>query len=103
MISYLAGPYRGKNWLERQINIAYARAVAKQLWSEGKTVICPHMNSANFDKCATDKQFLDGYLEILSKCDEVLLLPGWNQSEGTKAEIRKAVELKIPVKVVRLK
>jgi hypothetical protein len=92
-IIYIAGPYRGKskikviNYIQRQINIFKARQVAGELWKLGYAVICPHSNSANFDGKCDDKIFLEGDKEILKRCDLVVLLPDWIESEGTKAEV----------------
>jgi len=103
MIIYLAGKYRGTskcppiNWLQRQLNIYCARLAAQRLWKEGNITICPHLNTANFDEESAD--FLGGYLRLLAKCDKVVVLPGWNQSQGTIKEIKVAHTLNIPVEV----
>ena len=90
---YLAGPYRGKskfkplNWLQRQINIYRARRAA---------VLCPHLNTSNFDGLCDDQVFLDGTIEMMRRCDLVIVLPSWNKSTGSKAEIKEAKRLGIP-------
>lgn len=99
---YLAGPYRGKskfkplNWLQRQINIYKAARVARELWKMGFAVICPHMNSKNFDGICPEENFLDGDVEILSRCDFVVVLPDWSSSLGTTNEIMEAKAEEIP-------
>jgi hypothetical protein len=55
----------------------------------GYAVLCPHANTAFMD-FGCDEVFLDGDLEILRRCDLVVVAPGWESSEGTRAEIREA-------------
>lgn len=40
------------------------------------------------------KRYSKSWLEV---CDAVLVLPGWRHSTGTKAEIKRAKELGIPI------
>jgi hypothetical protein len=99
IIAYIAGPYRGTsrvkliNWIQRQINISRAANIAKWAWRQGYAVICPHLNSKNFDGIAPDVTFLTGDIAILKRCDLMILVPGWEQSAGTLNEIKEAVNL----------
>lgn len=45
----------------------------------------------------SDRFWLEGTLELLRRCDAVLLVPGWEKSSGTRAEIEEAERLGIPV------
>lgn len=94
---YIAGPYRASTKLGIIINILKARKVAKKYWALGYTVICPHMNSALMDGCAPDEAFLRGGLELLGCADWMVVLPGWEKSKGTIAEIEFAKEHSIPI------
>lgn len=96
-VAYVAGKYRSPTVRGVVENIQAAEAVALDLWQMGYAAICPHKNSALFDGAAPDEVWLDGYLEILRRCDLVVLVPGWEQSDGTWAEIREAFSLGIPV------
>jgi hypothetical protein len=83
---YIAGPFRGANaWLVEQ-NIRKAEALALEVWKLGAAVICPHTNTRFFDGAAPDAVWLEGDLEILSRCDAVLMVEGWEQSQGAVAE-----------------
>ena len=86
-IVYIAGAYRSK-WglLGRAWNISRARKIAKLLWGMGFAVVCPHSNSAFMDRAATDRTFLTGDLEILKRCDAIVLMPGFAKSQGAVEE-----------------
>ena len=93
MLIYIAGPYRGKV----KENIAHARKVAIQLWEMGHTVICPHLNTANFDKdCNVSEEIIiQRDLNILIRCDALMMLIGWEESEGAVIEWAHAKEADI--------
>ena len=86
MIAYIAGPYRAKTKLGIIRNILKARKAAKEFWAKGYTVICSHMNSALM-KHLPEEVFMKGDLEILKKSDVLVVMKGWQKSEGTKREI----------------
>ena len=97
LLAYVAGPYRGASHFEVSQNIAAARAVAARLWAMGVAAICPHTNSAFLSGAAPEEVFLEGSLEMLRRSDLVVLVPGWERSSGTAAEIAEARRLDIPV------
>jgi len=90
-IIYIAGKYSG----DIDANIQAAREVAEQLWAAGDAVICPHTNTAHFVQ-ATYEQYLRGDLLILSRCDAIVMLPGWEESNGARGELRFACLHNIP-------
>lgn len=98
-VAYVAGPYRNS-----PEGIRLAIEFAKVLWEEGYAVICPHANSFEFELAVPhDHLFLEGYLEILRRCDVMFVLPGWKKSEGTLAEIELAEEIGIKIVWVNVK
>src|SRR5262245_44293226 len=97
-VVYTAGPYRdarGPRFIE--LNIRAAEEVAIQLWQWGYAVICPHANTRHFDGAAPDTVWLEGDLEIIRRVDTMVVLPRWQTSSGTKAEIALAEKLGIPI------
>ena len=90
-VIYIAGPYRGKTIHETLENIRKAEKVAIKYWQMGHAVICPHKNTALLDGTCKEETWLTGYIEIMKRCDTVVLVPGWKESEGSIAEYMVAV------------
>ncbi len=96
-VAYICAPYRAATDSERWHNIERARRAAEYMWSLGYAVICPHMNSAFMSGAASEKAFLDGYVEIVKRCDLVAVMDaeldmGFTITSGMRAEIKAAVE-----------
>ena len=83
---YIAAPYRAKTIISLQQNIHEAKLMSMYYWNKGYAVICPHMNSANFDGLCEDKTFLQGTMLMLSKCDVIAMHPNWEHSTGSVGE-----------------
>ena len=98
-VIFVSGPYRSNSEITKVTNIQNAEGEALKLWRQGFAVICPHKNSENFDGLneTSDDMFRQGYLEILSRCDAIYMLKGWEKSVGATAELDKAVELKLRI------
>lgn len=93
-VIYVAGPYRADGWHGVWENIMRARAAARELWLKGWAVICPHTSSIFMDgPDIAAGIFLNGDLEIIRRVDAVLMLDGWERSEGSRGEYALAVEL----------
>ena len=94
---YVAGPYRAEAEFGVLENIRRAEKVALEVWRAGAACICPHKNTAFFGGAADDRVWLEGDLEIIRRCDAIVLVEGWQNSTGTLAEIKLASELGLPV------
>lgn len=94
---YVAGPFRGANSWEMECNIRRAETLALEVWKAGMACICPHTNTRFYQGVTEDNVWLDGDLEILRRCDAILLTPDWTRSYGARAEAQFAVARKIPI------
>lgn len=96
-VIYVAGKYRGPNAWAVEQNIRAAEEVAARVWALGMVALCPHANSRHMDGVASDAHFLAGTLELMRRCDAVVLVPNWRDSQGARAEVAEAERLGIPV------
>lgn len=101
MIVYTAGAIRPMNGQTIEGNLKVAKDIALELWKDGFAVICPHANSdlpiSLAEKEVSVNIWLVGDLEIIARCDAVVVCPGWEASEGTRGEIKFAEERNIPL------
>lgn len=97
LVAYVAGPYRSETIYGIEQNIQRAKRLAAELWKHGYAVICPHANSAFMDGVCDDETFLKGGLELLRRSDFIVILDGWENSEGTRKELELAKSLGIPI------
>jgi hypothetical protein len=86
-VAYIAGPYRSNTPSGIVQNIRNAEAVAIKYWQLGYAVICPHKNTALFDGLAPDSVWFEGDLEILKRCDVIVMVKGWEKSTGAREEL----------------
>jgi hypothetical protein len=94
---YISGPYRAPTPFRIQANIRAAQEVALAVWRLGAVAICPHANTALFDGEADDAVWLAGDLELVRRCDGMVMVPGWARSVGAQAERDLAISLGLPV------
>ena len=98
---YVAGPYQSDNFSEILNNIRQGISSCASLIANGYSAFCPWLDYqyglskvGPFLKVADYQENSQAWLEV---ADAVLVLPGWENSEGTKTELKRAERLKIPV------
>ena len=86
---YIAGPFNHEDTIHGIArNIIAASEVALEAARKGWMPLCPHKNTSDFQH-ATDipaSFWYEGDIEILKRCDAVLLIPGWEGSFGAMGE-----------------
>ncbi len=98
---YVSGPYSAPTPVGRQRNINRAWEVASRVWGlEGAYAVCPHANTANMDGAAGPddyEKFIEADLDLVVRCDAVLMLRGWRESRGAVRERDAAIREGMPV------
>lgn len=95
---YIAGPYRHPKEHGVFDNIMNAREAGTAIAGRGDEwfPVCPHLNSMFMGGIREDDYWLDGDLELMRRCDALLLLDGWEESSGARAEREVAEAAGIP-------
>jgi hypothetical protein len=97
---YIAGKYSDSNIIGCLNNIHDGIKVAVQVLKDGNEPFCPWLDYQFqfFDKTLKVEDYYRYSMAWLEVSDEVWVLPNSENSKGTQAEIKRALELKIPVK-----
>jgi hypothetical protein len=96
-IVYVAGPFRAPTAWQIAENIRHAERYGLEVATRGAMPLIPHANTAHFHGIGADQFWLDGTMALLRRCDAILLVPGWQRSSGTRAELEEAKRLALPV------
>lgn len=99
---YIAGPFRGPTPLAVRRNVEAARDLGLRVAEAGGYPVIPHTMTSEFDKLITDEFWLQGTMELLRRCDGIVLHPNWVVSRGAKAEYDWAQEHHMPTLIVDL-
>lgn len=95
---YVAARYRAPTINGIYDHIEQARRCAVDLWQAGACALTPHLNSAFMDGAAPDATFLEGGLELLRRCDAlVVVIDREAHSSGVRAELELAEREGMPV------
>lgn len=97
-VVYVAGPYKAPDPAGIREHIETAELGGCALMREGYDVVVPHTQSridgrGEFD----DPRWVGATMNLMERCDAVAVLPGWEHSAGTIAEVDRALELGKPV------
>lgn len=99
LLAYVSGPYRdprGEYYVKQ--NIRAAEDVAVALWRMGYAVICPHKNTDMLGgACGHDEPWIQGDLEIVCRCDLIVMFGDWPHSIGARCERACAMSRELPV------
>jgi hypothetical protein len=93
-VVYVAGPYRAPDAWRVEQNIRAAEEVAFEVAKLGHSYICPHTNARYFDGTLTAQFWIDMTMQLMLRCDGVVLAPGWEDSAGSLGELMGKVGLK---------
>jgi hypothetical protein len=97
---YIAGPYSGGDIITILHNIRQGIQKASILMREGYAVFCPFLDfliALMPGETISKEIYQVNSMEWVECCDVMYVLPGWENSEGTKREIAKAKGLGMPI------
>ena len=95
---YVAGPVSDLLRCNRKINIARAEFVGLAICHVGFTPVIPHKLFEGWEAYNyTNEEFYEMDLHILSRCQAICMVVGWQRSRGAKLEFAFAEENQIPV------
>ncbi len=99
---YIAGKYNDTDIISVLRNIREGIEAAVDVLNNGDIPFCPFIDFlfalVNGGESLTEAQFKAYSMEWLRVCDEILLLPSWERSNGSKSELEEAVRLGIEVR-----
>jgi len=84
-VIYVAGPFNhGDNLHGINENINNASKLAIKCWENGWAVICPHKNTAGYQHLShiPEEVWYKGDLELLRRCDAIIMMENWQTSHG---------------------
>jgi len=96
-VVFIAGPFRADTPWKIEQNVRKAETAALEVWKTGAAALCPHANTRFFQDEAPDVVWLEGGLEMLRRCDAVLMVGDWRSSRGALAERETAFQYGLKV------
>jgi hypothetical protein len=95
MLAYVAAPFSG----DVQENMRNITEICQQIYEEYPeyTILSPLHNHSFLDETADWHKVLKHCLELLSKCEVLILTGDWEMSQGCLMEFQYAKEHRIPV------
>lgn len=95
-VVYIAGPFTGQTAWEVEQNVRRAEEVGLDVANLGAMPLIPHCNSRFFHGQINETFWYEGTLELLKRCDAMLVTGVWGSSVGVMAELDLAENLGIP-------
>lgn len=96
-VIYVAGAFRAKTQWGIMKNVRKAEDASLRLWKLGYAVICPHTMTQHFQDECPDEMWLEGCIELLKRCDAIYMVEGWQNSEGSLAELEVAKKIGLKI------
>jgi hypothetical protein len=96
-VVYIAGKFRANTSWGVEQNVRKAEDWGLKVAALGLVPLIPHSMFRYYDGQQTANYWLQATLELMRRCDAILLTPGWGSSEGSLGEKAEAERLKMPV------
>lgn len=96
-IVYIAGKLSGANNFDIARNIHAAEELGLRVAEAGAMPLIPHANTGmKFFGTLSEDFWYEGTLELLRRCDAVIMVSGYESSKGAMAEYEEALRLRLP-------
>jgi len=97
IVVYVAGPISAETGYQVEMNIRAAEEVARDLLNLGFAPICPHSFERFHQGLLDYDDWMRVDLEILSRCDAIFMVHGWEGSKGSMTELNWAHQNDYPI------
>jgi hypothetical protein len=97
-VVYVAGPFTGKDGWAVACNVHRANAVAREVARLGAAPLTPHAIGADFNGTETYEFWCAATLELMRRCDAVMLTDDWTRKTPEVNRLRVTVLLRALVK-----
>jgi hypothetical protein len=94
---YVAGPYRAATAWEIEQNVRRAEEDGLEVAKLGAAPLVPHAICRFFHGQVSEEFWSQATMALMRRCDAILLVEGWVNSEGTREEKATADREGIPV------
>lgn len=96
-VIYICGPFTACTPWEIECNVRRAETLGLEVAKLGAMPLIPHANTRYFHGHMTPEFWYEGTLELLKRCDALIVLNGWKSSRGARGEVDYAIEHSMPV------
>jgi hypothetical protein len=96
-VIYIIGPFRAPTPWGVECNVRRAEELGLLVAQLNAMPLIPHANTRFFQGLKSDSFWLEGTLELLRRCDACACVEGWENSQGSKTEVKFATANSIPV------
>lgn len=85
-VVYVAAPFTADTNWGILLNVIEAKKLALSVAKFGAMPMCPHGNTESFHGTMTAEFWYKGTMELLKRCDAIVMHPNWLHSIGCKNE-----------------
>ncbi len=97
-MAYLSAPMSAPSAIDRMHHYLNARRASHELWEAEVLHYCPHTNSPSIGSSDVGyESWMAMDLEVLRRCDFIVMAGNWNESPGCRRELAMAMHLGKPV------
>ncbi len=96
---YVAGRFSAPTREGVEANIHAAALVGLEVAKLGACPVVPHSNTSlpEYEDVQPYQFWIEATMEMLRRCNGVVLVPGWEESSGARGEVAEAQRLGLPV------